>query len=291
MLNKSEHVNPFDWLKQKISNTNQKVVLFGSPGNLGDMLIVASTIQCLEQRGIDFSVGSERYYEANSGNDIYVIMGGGNYIPLYNSVRKMLDHIEKHAPNSEVVVLPSSSYGMEKHLQSLKLKITFFCRELETYKSVSSALSKSQVFLSHDAALYIDLQDRRFRAMRNMRKVLKGRAGDTLHAIREDREKTENFVVEERHNNIDISSLRTNRGSEVLSKHAIDIDSVFEDVNFMLMYLLPFEKIVSDRLHVCIGALLLGKKVDMYDNSYGKLSRVYRNSLKDRFDDLIELHL
>ena len=127
--------------------------------------------------------------------------------------------------------------------------------------------------------------------MRNLKKVMKGKSAGTLHAIREDREKTENFVVQDHHHNIDISSLRTNRGAEILSKHAINVDAVFEDVNFMLMYLLPFDEIVSDRLHVCIGALLLGKKVKMYDNSYGKLSRVYRNSLEDRFKDKIELHL
>ncbi|WP_166638702.1 polysaccharide pyruvyl transferase family protein [Paraglaciecola marina] len=291
MFEKEEIVNPFDWIKSKVTQEDLDVVLFGSPGNLGDTLIVAATIQCLENRDIAYRVGSEQYDSEAKGNELYVIMGGGNYIPLYNSVKSLLEHLARKVPGAKVVILPSSSFGMEKHLKSLDLEIYFFCREQETLKSINKALPKQNVFLSHDAALYIDLQDAKFKGMRNLRKVLKGKSCGTLYAIREDREKTENFKVEKHHKNIDVSSLRTNRGAAVLSKHAIIKDLVFEDVNFMFMYLLPFDEIVSDRLHVCIAGLLLGKKVTMYDNSYGKLSNVYKNSLVDKYKDNIDLKL
>jgi exopolysaccharide biosynthesis predicted pyruvyltransferase EpsI len=41
--------------------------------------------------------------------------------------------------------------------------------------------------------------------------------------------------------------------------------------------------IVTDRLHVAIGAALLGKTCALHDNSYGKNAAVYRHSLKYHF--------
>jgi exopolysaccharide biosynthesis predicted pyruvyltransferase EpsI len=43
------------------------------------------------------------------------------------------------------------------------------------------------------------------------------------------------------------------------------------------------DHIVSDRLHVCIGGALLGKKVTMLDNSYGKNCSVFLTSMQENF--------
>jgi len=291
-FNKSniEKVDPFIWLRDKVTEEKLRVILFGSPGNLGDMLIVAATIQKLESLKIPYEVGKEDYLKSLGRHDIFVIMGGGNYIPLYSSVKNLLEQLSENAPENQVVVLPSSSYGMNEQLSSLNSKVFFFCRELDTHKRLRSVLPEGQIFLSHDAALYLDMKDGRFRAMRNLRQVLKGRTVGTLYSMRGDVEKTDSFVIEEKHKNTDISSLRTNRGHSFLSKHTINTHAVFEDINFMFMYLLPFNLIVSNRLHVCIAGLLLGKKVVMYDNSYGKLSGVYNNSLLELYPGKVEIN-
>ena len=39
------------------------------------------------------------------------------------------------------------------------------------------------------------------------------------------------------------------------------------------------ELVRTDRLHVMIGALLMGKRVEARDNSYGKLRAVHAHSL------------
>lgn len=44
----------------------------------------------------------------------------------------------------------------------------------------------------------------------------------------------------------------------------------------------PPDVVVTDRLHVAIMAMHVGKEVYMLDNDYGKLSGVYEVSLKDR---------
>jgi exopolysaccharide biosynthesis predicted pyruvyltransferase EpsI len=40
--------------------------------------------------------------------------------------------------------------------------------------------------------------------------------------------------------------------------------------------------IVTNRLHIGIAGALLGKRVQLYDNSYGKIRDVYESSLKGR---------
>ena len=50
-----------------------------------------------------------------------------------------------------------------------------------------------------------------------------------------------------------------------------------------LSAMLPFDEVVTDRLHGAIGAALLGKRVVMRDNSYGKNADVYEFSLAERF--------
>ena len=40
------------------------------------------------------------------------------------------------------------------------------------------------------------------------------------------------------------------------------------------------EVVVTDRLHVGLVATLLGKKVFLFDNSYGKVSGIFEQSLK-----------
>ena len=58
------------------------------------------------------------------------------------------------------------------------------------------------------------------------------------------------------------------------------------EVSFISMFMLSaidsFDVIVTDRLHVAIAATLLNKEVYILDNSYGKLSGVYEQSLRGR---------
>jgi exopolysaccharide biosynthesis predicted pyruvyltransferase EpsI len=40
------------------------------------------------------------------------------------------------------------------------------------------------------------------------------------------------------------------------------------------------DAVVTNRLHIGIAGVLLGKRVQLYDNSYGKIRDVYQSSLK-----------
>lgn len=55
----------------------------------------------------------------------------------------------------------------------------------------------------------------------------------------------------------------------------------------ILKYLSTVDTVTTNRLHVCIAGLLLGKTVKFYDNNYGKNREIYEYSLSHRFDNLI----
>ena len=47
-----------------------------------------------------------------------------------------------------------------------------------------------------------------------------------------------------------------------------------------------YDEIRTNRLHVAIAGALLGKRVFMHDNSYGKNRAVWEHSLAGRFPDI-----
>ena len=88
--------------------------------------------------------------------------------------------------------------------------------------------------------------------------------------------------------------LRTDKekNSAVASKWAYDFSALYSAscretpysallVRYMADTLKASDVVVTDRLHVAIMAMHMGRSVYMLDNDYGKLSGVYENSLKD----------
>ena len=59
----------------------------------------------------------------------------------------------------------------------------------------------------------------------------------------------------------------------LIEQNVIDILSIIN----------KYEVVSTNRLHVCIGAALLNKEVNLYPNSYYKNESIYLMSLKDKF--------
>lgn len=47
----------------------------------------------------------------------------------------------------------------------------------------------------------------------------------------------------------------------------------------MLFAITPYNIVITDRLHIAISSVLLGKNTQIIDNNYGKLSGVYEQTL------------
>lgn len=230
---------------------NMKVDFFRFPGNYGDSLIWHGTKILLNDLNIkeDYvDTGSPKY------NDILFIDGGGNFVNYYTDVRNFL--IRKPNLYNEVIILPHTIFGEEqiKVLNNISSKLTIFCRERISAKFLEENVTNGDVYLWHDCAFY--------------NKLSSTTSGEgTLNAFRSDKESALHSLPE---TNIDISY-------NGYATKPLD--------NFIKM-IEKYGKINTDRLHVAIGATLLGRKVTLFPNSYYKNKAVFDYSLK-KFPNII----
>lgn len=222
-----------------------KVDFYRFPGNYGDSLIWHGTKILLNELNI-----SESYVEIDSpkNSDVLFIDGGGNFVDYYSDVRDFL--IKKHDLYKEIVILPHTIFGDKQidTLNNLSGNITVFCREKASFDFVKQNFLKGNVYLWHDCAFYNDFL-----------KSQDGKGG--LNAFRKDKESILDSIP-----NV----------NDDISYNGYATKPLDEFINYLKQY----EEINTDRLHVAICATLLGKKVNLFPNSYYKNTAVYDYSLR-----------
>jgi exopolysaccharide biosynthesis predicted pyruvyltransferase EpsI len=222
-----------------------KVDFYRFPGNYGDSLIWHGTKTLLTELNI-----SENYVEINSpkSNEILFIDGGGNFVDYYTDVRNFL--VKKRNLYREIVILPHTIFGDKQIdvLNNLSGDVTVFCREKVSFNFIKQNFQKGNVYLWRDCAFYNDLQ-----------KSLDGEG--VLNAFREDKESILDSVP---------------NANNDLSYNGYATKPLDELINSLKRY----EEINTDRLHIAICASLLGKKVNLFPNSYYKNEAVFEYSLK-----------
>lgn len=235
------------------------VDFFRFGGNYGDSIIWHGTMNLLSE--LNISVVNVDIVSGKK-NDILLIDGGGNLVNYYDDVRSFL--LKKHGLYKEIVLLPHTIFGDKQIeiLSKLENNTTIFCREKESAKFVDSYAKNCNVFLWHDCAFY-----------NNFKKSRKGTG--TLNAFRSD---IESGITNLPESNIDIS----------YNGYAT------KPLNDFLTVIKRFEQVNTDRLHVAITSMLLGKRVNLFPNLYFKNRAVFDYSLS-RFPNITfknqELHL
>lgn len=224
---------------------NNKIDFYRFPGNYGDSLIWHGTKKLMSELDI-----SENYVEIDSpkSNDVLFIDGGGNFVDYYSDVRKFLSR--KSDLYKKIVILPHTIFGDRQIdvLNNLSSNITVFCRERVSFNFVKQKLQKGDVYLWHDCAFYNSFP----------------RSPDgvgILNAFRHDKESILD-IVPSTNNDLSYGGYATKPLDEL--------------INFLKQY----EKIKTDRLHIAICATLLGKKVNLFPNSYYKNRAIFDYSLK-----------
>lgn len=214
------------------------------PGNYGDSLIWHGTKILLNMLDIH-----ENYVEISSpkGNDVLLIDGGGNFVDYYSDIRDFLT--KKTNLYKEIVILPHTIFGEEQIdiLNNLSGSITVFCREKVSLEFLKEKFTNGNIYLWHDCAFYNEFQ-----------KTLNGQGA--LSVFREDKESIMEGVPESNHD-ISYNGYAT------------------KPLNQFIDYLKQYEEINTDRLHIAICATLLGKKVNLYPNSYYKNKALFDYSL------------
>lgn len=222
----------------------QEVDFYRFPGNYGDSLIWHGTKKLLNDLDIkerNVNISSPKY------NDILLIDGGGNFVDYYSDIRDFL--ISKPDLYKEIIILPHTIFGDKQIeiLNNLSSKVTIFCREKVSAEFLNVRYTKGDVYLWHDCAFYNTLP--------------KGIDGHSvLNIFRSDKE---SIIDEKPKDNEDLSH------NGYAMKPLDDLISTLEKAS----------EINTDRLHIAICGVLLGKQVQLYPNSYYKNKAVFEYSL------------
>lgn len=269
-------------------------------GNLGDVVIASSEFQYLDANKFSYKVYDLLNLRQCSAPFNFVYGGGGLWHKLYQQDYQEILNIFKCPLLNKCVVLPSSFYDCEDVIAAFNEKFVVFCREKQSYDYCKSLNDKATFILADDMVIganfemynngfYNPTQINKFTNNSNITiesyielykkySAEKNRAIAKLETIedfsvgyllREDKEKV--FNIDSSAISMDISSY--------LGGYGCDKSYDYICTKLFLELINKFDIVVTDRLHIGICATKLGKRVLLIDNSYKKLSEVYKNSL------------
>jgi exopolysaccharide biosynthesis predicted pyruvyltransferase EpsI len=258
-------------------------------GNAGDALIASGAWQLFDAIGLRPKIISTT--EVLEGASV-IYAGGGNLIPYYEDCARFLRTCMSVGVK-EAVILPHTIRGHVDLLQQLDERFMLVCRDQPSLEWCATNARAAKFMPSHDLALQLDVGNlqRRCRGLmplatllirtsqaRQLRSYLRWLryaqsvqpVSGTLRVFRADVEAVSHHPGD-RTQDIPASYV-----SEYSNR--VEHDFVARD---LLDTIGRAEIIVTNRLHVGIAGALLGKRVQLYDNSYGKIRDVYQSSLKD----------
>ncbi len=239
-----------------------------NPGNGGDSLIAAGTLQLFDALDLNYRIGDiNKVYR----HQVVFYGGGGNLVGLYKIGENFLRQALTPAHENIVVILPHTIKDCDALLEAIDQhpRTTVVCRDKFSYDYVRTSLSDADppnLFLSDDMAFYLNVD--RYRHKRSPA------SKRTLNYFRRDQEKTSLPLPR---NNRDLSQ-------DINIVPAMDNKKlVFKNAYKLLDEIDKYATVNTNRLHGAIGASLLNKRVHLYPNSYWKNQEVYNYSLRDNY--------
>ena len=259
----------------------QTVYYKPNPGNGGDALIASGAFKLFDSHGVKINVIENSDYTCLK-DQIVFYAGGGNLVREYDNCARFIGQV--HSTVKELIVLPHTVNGHEELLGELGANVTIFCREEVSYENLLNTEHKYNLFLDHDLAFYIDINDygsrdlfgkvNALQVLQMVKNLSTGQRGDTLNAFRVDVEKT---AIELPKNNIDVST-KINYNSKMFPKAIVE-----KTTGDIFHFLSRYKVVNTNRLHIAIACALLDVKVNMYGNSYYKNEAIFNYSLKDKY--------
>lgn len=235
-------MNHFDKLLMQVEQSRAEILshveganditFIRSYGNIGDHLIYAGTRQLL--RDVTYREISVLDLDRDSGGHTALLAGSGAWCGPYHQMPAFLRSAEQRF--ERVIVLPSS---FDTSLPSVRDAVTnsrahFFARERKSLLHLNGLCSPS---LAHDCAFFFDFEP-----------YSRPGAG-TLNAFRTDPEAAYRDVPEDN----------------------TDLSNECESLDELIWTIARHELIRTDRAHVLIPALVLGKRVEYRESSYHKV--------------------
>ncbi|MBE6446013.1 MAG: glycosyltransferase [Alphaproteobacteria bacterium] len=239
-------------------------------GNMGDMVIAAATIRWFNKKHLKWKLFKKTDFLPQN----FVYGGGGGWTHTWIKGLKDVMNLMKNA--KKIVILPSSFDNVPEFIEILDERFVVFCREKKSFDYLVSQKTKAKILLDHDMA---------FRLQGNVYKNEFAPSDRLEKLITPLRLKAEVLPCHVRLFRTDLESkghyetdfdLSDSMGWFSPYETEENIDFV---LNEMFSFLSHFQTIETDRLHVAIVSALLGKKVILSDNTYGKLEGVYRQTM------------
>ena len=252
-------------------------------GNAGDSLIASGTHSVFDT--LEKNVRTLNFKDIATGEKFphLVVAGGGSAFVNFWSDYFLYESILTATEN--IVFLPQSVMSSNVNLDLLRSTDFLFLRDKTSLSIVREAKVKCSFDIDFDMAFNADIQklksldrccsksshfptkaDLKLAAYREFHRV-NSKITNQLVCLRDDREKFQNRQAPRKH--LDISQMG-NVGLLDFGREYVDSLSVnfLKTIDF-------YDAVVTDRLHVVIGAWLLGKSNIQYmDNMYGKISSV-----------------
>ncbi len=260
-----------------------------NPGNAGDALIAAATINLFGHLGLQFELVGDPVPDVR---DRIVIHGGGGGFWDCNPV--VAGFLERHAAARRLILLPQTITGHAALLESLPQHVHLFCRDRVSFDYLAGLRLRARVFLDHDVALR--LPAREWLARHGWLRLFLASPGRCFKGARR-------FQAAARAHP-DRRELRVWRGDAESARpdmpraprHA-DLSRAFAlglrrkgfinvSAACLLRFVARYESVTTDRLHVAIAGALLGRNVTLAANRYFKNRAVYEHSLRERFPHL-----
>ena len=245
-----------------------------NPGNLGDILIAASTISFFKEHHLNFKI----YSKSEIKKEKNIVFGGGGGWAWLNGKPNGLERFFDLFKNAKkVVILPSSFCQCDKFIDILDERFVLFCREQNSFHYLKSKNLKSKIILDHDMAFRMNknifnektfISDYDRQILEEINEKLK-RINQMPYFLRQDDES-----IFHEQTDLDLSRCMG------LSEHSSE-KHILSWGKLMLCILDTFDTLITDRLHIGVAALLMNKNIFWLDNSYKKISGIYNQTLKD----------
>lgn len=237
----------------------KKIIYTPNPGNAGDSLIASSTLDLFKSINLDFKIESDKI-KFNKKTIIYG--GGGNLIDKYDDLRNFLWRNHK---DNQIIVLPHTFSHCKKLLSCIGSNVKLIAREKVSFNYIRTYMRHPEnALLSDDMAFHIN----------NLDSYINEPHAGKCNAFRLDEERTDISIPD---NNKDISE------HFMFKQNTLNENHIKISADNLLRYLCKFEEINTNRLHVGIAGSLLGRKVNLFSNSYYKNEAVFSFSIKDKY--------
>lgn len=277
--------------------------------NIGDTLIWEGSLNFFKQfkHNCLYSASfSSFYYRKSKHSTPIFLQGGGNFGDLYPLNHNFRKHIIERYPNNPIIILPQSvcyqhqeNVTADEEFFAKHTNVTMCARDQISFNFMQEHFPHNKVLLVPDMAFFVNFQKYTAQNSTSTSRI--------LFAKRTDKELLNDEWPIEVPQNAEVHDWPTfeykekkyhraeyiwgwlnffanikgikyfNRLIDLQRDHFYRREYLRDCVNFLT----PYDVAYSTRLHIAIAASMLGKKVYIIDNSYGKNVNLYNTWLKD----------